>query len=157
MLSPGIDPPSTFQDTGVCIVIVSVLPKVQRRSLVASLASVFLFVFCRGWASYPSKVHEDVRNPIPRKAAIQKTEALQIFDCLVSILTLMRHCRKSPPVTEDKESAFNIFLRISSFLADAVQLLRKAGDDLSESVYSGGAAPDFQCYHSSIRKLILPR
>ena len=67
------------------------------------------------------------------------------------------HCRKSPAVTkEDKESALEIFLRIVSFLADAVQLLRKAEDDLSESVYSSGAVPNFQSYHFSIRKLILP-
>lgn len=54
------------------------------------------------------------------------------------------HCRKSPTITkEDKESCFDIFLRIVTFLTDAVQLLRKAEDDLSESVYDGGTAPSF--------------
>ncbi|KFY18119.1 hypothetical protein V492_00130 [Pseudogymnoascus sp. VKM F-4246] len=49
------------------------------------------------------------------------------------------HCRQSPVVTkEDKESCFDIFLRITTFLADVVQFLRQADDDVSELTYASG-------------------
>ncbi|KAA8645136.1 uncharacterized protein ATNIH1004_009353 [Aspergillus tanneri] len=72
------------------------------------------------------------------------TLALQHDDTMRRIVQMLKkqgrnrhdfilHCRKSPAVTkEDKESSFDIFLRIVTFLADAVQLLRKAEDDLSD-------------------------
>lgn len=49
------------------------------------------------------------------------------------------HYRQSPVVTkEDKESCFDIFLRITTFLADVVQFLRQADDDVSELTYASG-------------------
>lgn len=49
------------------------------------------------------------------------------------------HCQQSSAVTkEDKESCFDIFLTITSFLADVVQILRQADDDFSELTYARG-------------------
>lgn len=49
------------------------------------------------------------------------------------------HCRQSPSIAkEDKESCFDIFLSITMFLADVVQILRQADDDLSELTYGRG-------------------
>lgn len=49
------------------------------------------------------------------------------------------HCRQSPAVTkEDKESCFDIFLTITTLLADVVQFLRQAEDDLLELTYARG-------------------
>jgi hypothetical protein len=49
------------------------------------------------------------------------------------------HCRRGSAVTkEDKESCFEIFLRITTFIADAVQFLREADDDFSEITYASG-------------------
>lgn len=49
------------------------------------------------------------------------------------------HCRQSPAVTkEDKESCFDIFLTITTFLADVVQFLRQEEDDFSELTFARG-------------------
>lgn len=49
------------------------------------------------------------------------------------------HCQLSSAVTkEDKESCFDIFLTITTFLADVVQFLRQADNDFSELTYARG-------------------
>ena len=42
------------------------------------------------------------------------------------------HCQHNPAIThEDKESCFDIFITITTFLADVVQSLRQTDDDFS--------------------------
>ncbi len=49
------------------------------------------------------------------------------------------HCQQSFAVTkEDKESCFDIFSTMTSFLADVVQILRQADDDFSQLTYARG-------------------
>lgn len=67
------------------------------------------------------------------------------------------HCRQSPAITrEDKESCFDIFLRITTFLAEVVHFFRQ-GDDFSELIYPTGTTPISEDPRNHYRELILAR
>lgn len=64
------------------------------------------------------------------------------------------HCQHSSAIThEDKECCFDIFITVTTFLADVVQFLRQTDDDLSEWINVRGENfipqktlnDDFQC------------
>lgn len=71
------------------------------------------------------------------------------------------HCRQSPAITkEDKESCFDIFLRITTFLVEVVQFLRQADDDFSELTQASGesSSSKYCCIIiANIWRLILER
>lgn len=75
--------------------------------------------------------------------SLQKNEAIRrVVQMLKKISRnchdFILHCRQSPAIThEDKESCFDIFLRITTFLADSVHFLRKE-KDFSQMIHPSG-------------------
>lgn len=72
------------------------------------------------------------------------------------------HCQQSPTITkEDKDSCFDIFITITTFLADFVQFLRRADDDFWEPTYARGVKSTLRkrctIIITNIGKLILER
>ena len=58
----------------------------------------------------------------------------------------MLHCQQSKAITkEDRESCFDISVAITTFLADAVQFMRQAEDDILESASSNGGKFTSRC------------